>query len=297
MPALLDLNTLNLPSSPGVYRFYNNRQALLYVGKSINIAQRVRSHYQARHTDAREARLANQTTKIDWTLTAGDIGALLLENRQIKTLHPLYNRRQRKTRKLWTLQPTPVPDKEHIELGVRVLDGQPGQPELFGLFTSKAAATRQMRTLARKFGLCERVLGLEPGVGRCFGHQLGRCAGACCGEEPLAQHNHRLHRALQSRQLQPWPWPCPLVLEEPDQNQPTRSDWHLADNWAYLGTAADIPALQRLTGQHQPDSFDLDAYYILQKALKSPAVIPYLWQDGQLAPASTPRPRPGSQQP
>ena len=283
---MLDLSDLNLPSSSGVYRFYNRRNALLYVGKSIRIAQRIRSHYQARHTDAKEARLVSQTTHIDWTLTAGEIGALLLENRQIKALNPLYNRRQRKTRQLWTLHPTPEPDSERVQLGIRVLSTKQTAPELYGLFSSKAAAAKQIRTLVQQFRLCERVLGLERGEGRCFGHQIGRCLGACCGQEPLAEHNKRLYRALASRQLKAWQWPSPIVIEEPDQNQPTRSDWHLIANWAYLGTAHDISELAQLEDRNQAESFDLDAYFILQKALNTPGLMVYLWKDQQLAPLS-----------
>lgn len=281
---MLDLADLNLPTCPGVYRFYNKHQTLLYVGKSINIAQRVRSHYQARHKEPKEARLARQTTHIDWTLTGGEIGALLLENRQIKTLSPLYNRRQRKTRQLWTLQPNTLPDSQRIELDVRVLSADQGHPELYGLFSSKAAAAKHLRALVQQYQLCERVLGIERGHGRCFGHQLGRCLGACCGEEPLERHNHRLQQALSSRQLASWPWPGPIVIEEPNQNHPTRSDWHLISRWAYLGSADDIPELKQLSRRNRPESFDLDAYFIVQKALKTPTLTTYLWQNDQLSP-------------
>lgn len=283
---MLDLSDLNLPSSSGVYRFYNKQGTLLYVGKSIHIAQRVQSHYRARHTDAKEARLVSQTAHIDWTLTAGEIGALLLENQQIKTLLPLYNRRQRKTRQLWTLSPIIEPGSERVQLVVRAVSTEQGESGLYGLFSSKASASKHLRTLIQQFTLCERVLGLERGNGRCFGHQLGRCRGACCGEEPLAQHNQRLYRALASRQLQAWGWPGHIVLEEPDLKQPTRSDWHLVSHWAYLGTAPDIPELTHLEHQSRPDSFDLDAYFILQKALNTPGLTTYLWRNQRLAPLS-----------
>lgn len=281
---MLNLSDLNLPSSSGVYRFYNRQGALLYVGKSIHIAQRVHSHYRARHTDTREARLVSQTARIEWTRTAGEIGALLLENRQIKTLQPLYNRRQRKTRQLWTLHPTTESRSEGVQLAIKALSTQQSEPELYGLFISKASADKHLRTLVQQFKLCERVLGLERGSGRCFGHQIGRCLGACCGEEPLAQHNKRLYRALASRQLKAWRWPGPIVIEEPDHMQPTRSDWHLISNWAFLGTAPDIPELTHLEHQNHTDSFDLDAYFILQKALKTPGLTTYLWRNQQLAP-------------
>ena len=279
---MLDLSELQLPSCPGVYRFYNERNALLYVGKSINIAQRVRSHFQAARQDPKEARLTRHTTHIDWTLTAGEIGALLLENRQIKTLHPLYNRRLRKTRKLWTLQPRQVAGSEQTEIALCALSADQAQPELFGLFPGKAMALKQRKALIAEYHLCERLLGLERGQGRCFGHQIGRCFGACCGEEPLQQHNQRLHQALANRQLAAWPWPSSLVIEERNQMDPTRSDWHLINQWAYLGTAFLPNGLIPIEQQSVPESFDLDAYFILQKALKQPGLNIYLYQNQRL---------------
>lgn len=279
---MLDLSQWSLPSYPGVYRFYNERGALLYVGKSINIAQRVRSHFQAARKDPKEARLTRHTTQIDWTLTAGEIGALLLENRQIKTLHPLYNRRLRKTRTLWTLQPRQDTQSGRIEVDLCALGADQAQPELFGLFPSKAMALKQLKALVTEYQLCERLLGLERGQGRCFGHQIGRCFGACCGEETVDLHNQRLKRALSSRQLAAWPWPASLVIEEPNEMDPTRSDWHLVNQWAYLGTASLPDGLAPIEQQSVPESFDLDAYFILQKALKQPGLTTYLYENQQL---------------
>lgn len=272
-----------------MYRFYNQHGTLLYVGKSINIDQRVRSHYQARHQDKKEARLVTHTARIDWTLTAGDIGALLLENREIKTLYPLYNRRQRKTRQLWTLQPKHLPGSDHMEVSLNALNAEQGRPELYGLFASKAAALKQLRALAKQHQLCERVLGLERGQGRCFGHQIGRCLGACCGDEPIEEHNHRVTRALASRQLKAWPWSHPLVIEEPSEIRPTTSDWHLIINWAYIGTVGEPRELDALCRQTTPESFDQDAYFILQKALKTPGLPTYLWDNRRLSPLDNAR--------
>lgn len=279
---LLDIKEMHLPSHPGVYRFYNKRRALLYVGKSINIAQRVRSHFYASSQDSKEARLTRHTTHIDWTLTAGDIGALLLENRQIKSLHPLYNRRLRKTRQLWTLQPRPAAGNEKVEIEIHALSTDQAQPELFGLFASKAMALKQLKSLAAEFRLCERLLGLERGKGRCFGQQIGRCLGACCDKEPLQQHNQRLYMALASQQLTAWPWPSSLAIEEPNRIDPTRSDWHLINQWAYLGTTTHPDKLALIEQQSVPESFDLDTYFILQKSFKQPALNTFLWQNDRL---------------
>jgi DNA polymerase-3 subunit epsilon len=217
-----------------------------------------------------------QTRRIEWTQTAGEFGALLLENRQIKDLQPIHNRRQRKKRQLWTLQPHPVDAGNRLTVIARALNAEPDAHPLHGLFPSKAAALRQLKRLTRQHALCEQTLGLQPGQGRCYAHQLGRCRGACCGEESLQDHNRRLLTALGQHHLSAWPWPGPIVIEEPGLDQPMACDWHLIDRWAYLGTARQLNELDALQQQSVPNAFDLDAYFIVQKALKSAELTVYL---------------------
>ena len=92
-----------LPSYSGVYRFFGADEALLYIGKSIDIKSRINAHYQEGRKPGRHQRIMGQVTRIDCSATAGEVGALLAENAAIKAETPLYNRRQRRVRKLWTL--------------------------------------------------------------------------------------------------------------------------------------------------------------------------------------------------
>lgn len=79
IPSHLPLDTLkNLPQSPGVYRFYGENDALLYVGKSINIAQRVASHFSGDHNTNKGMRISQSLHRVEYTETAGELGALLL---------------------------------------------------------------------------------------------------------------------------------------------------------------------------------------------------------------------------
>ena len=89
-----------LPRCSGVYRFYDNSGALLYIGKSVDIHSRVAQHFNEGKKPGRHQRLMSQVHRIDCELTAGEIGALLTENAAIKAEVPLFNRRQRRLRKL-----------------------------------------------------------------------------------------------------------------------------------------------------------------------------------------------------
>ena len=70
-----------LPHAPGVYIFHGDGSLPLYIGKSVDIRSRVLSHL--RHPD--ETRMVSLTRRFEALETAGEIGALLLESRLIKT--------------------------------------------------------------------------------------------------------------------------------------------------------------------------------------------------------------------
>ena len=91
-----------LPRCSGVYRFFDTDGALLYIGKSVDIHSRVTQHLNEGRKPGRHQRLMSQVARIDCQLTAGEIGALLIENAAIKSEVPLFNRRQRQLRRLWT---------------------------------------------------------------------------------------------------------------------------------------------------------------------------------------------------
>ncbi|SDT92859.1 GIY-YIG nuclease family protein [Halopseudomonas salegens] len=254
-PATAPPDVADLPDSPGVYHFYAERGALLYVGKSIHIRQRVRSHFQQAKTDVRHARLCRQVARIEVRPTAGELGALLLEAQQVKDLKPLYNKRLRRQRGLlsWRLQASG--ELEHVTR----LNSSKESP-LYGLFRSRHQARERLREMAREHGLCLRVLGLEAGQGRCFAQQLNRCWGACCGLESLSSHQQRLQAALLPLQLATWDWPGAIALPESDPVQGIRQ-WHVVRQWCLLGSTdqAKRCAALALGG----GDFDLDLYHIL----------------------------------
>lgn len=256
-PAHLKAALGDLPAAPGVYVFHGDDPAMpLYIGKSVNLRQRVLSHL--RNPD--EDRLLRQTRRISHICTAGDIGAQLLEAQMIKTLHPLLNQKLRRNRQLcaWQRQ------GGQLQL-VYSKDVDFAQaPDLYGLFASRHAAIERLRQVADEHRLCYAHLGLEklPPGRACFRAALRQCAGVCRGDETPAAHDERLLGALRQVQVVCWPYPGAVGLVERTGDF---SQVHVVNNWCYLGSAATPTEAARFT--RQAAGFDADGYQILVRPL------------------------------
>jgi len=271
-----------LPHAPGVYRFFGTGSTPLYIGKSIHIHNRVRAHLAKARQSARHHRLMSAVQRIDCTLTVGELGALLLENVEIKQQMPLYNRRQRRVRKPFTLQLRAAingflrPDA----VDARAALADQTTPR-YGLFRHPSQMRQCLVTIARRERLCQRVLGLATGCGPCFARQLQQCGGACTGEETPAAHNQRLIAALAQLQLAVWPWPHPVLLREQAATGDATA-WYLVDQWCYLGSFSDLRRLPRTASaamaQSAAQAFDLDSYHILLRALRGSHVTAHAYR-------------------
>lgn len=264
-----------LPESPGVYRFYDADGKLLYIGKSINIRDRVLSHFSQDHKHSKALDISSQLHTITHTQTASDFGAQLLENAEIKQYSPRYNRRQTKIKKLYQLA-TSTNDDGYLTLECVVtdMDAIHQITERYGLFRSRKQAQDKLLSLTQDHQLCQKLCGLEKRQrGACFGYQLKNCRGACCAAEATASYNLRVSLALQTLKNQQWPWPGPvLVIEHPIHTPQDEPAYHLVDQWRYLGQIRDeTDCHQRLHAMEQlPAYFDKDSYRILLRFLLKP---------------------------
>jgi excinuclease ABC subunit C len=91
-PALLRQKLENLPTDPGVYKFSDEDDSVLYVGKAKNLRKRVRTYFQqSRQRDGRIEVMVKKAADVDVIVTDTEVEALILENNQIKELQPRYN--------------------------------------------------------------------------------------------------------------------------------------------------------------------------------------------------------------
>jgi DNA polymerase-3 subunit epsilon len=260
----------DLPEAPGVYLFYGEDDALLYVGKGVNLRQRVMSHFAAGTREARELRIAQEIRRIDWQETVGELGALLFESRLVKARQPSHNRRLRPTTELCSWQLDEVAPGDFRPCLVSGADADPGRSgELYGLFSSRREATLALRKIAEAHQLCPSILGLEKTsrAGQpCFAHQPQQCRGACAGRESAGLHSARLMSALARLRIDGWPYPGPVGIVERNEFL-DREEVHLVDAWRYLGTARSESEIEELLQAPTQVEFDLDLYKLLKTHL------------------------------
>jgi DNA polymerase-3 subunit epsilon len=246
-----------LPDGAGVYRYFGADDELLYVGRSNSLRSRILAQLGAGQPGSRDQVLAGEVRRVDWCQTAGELGAMLREAQLIRQGKPRYNRHFRDAAVSTTLRPGPGSgriDYARIEdLEARDLT------QCFGVFRSAKDARKALIDLARKGGLCFKVLGLEQGEGSCLALQVGKCKGACVGKEPLILHEMRARMALSALKIKNWPFPGRIALRERVHES---EEVHVLDHWTYLGTARSEEELAAL-GSRAAAGFDADVYKIL----------------------------------
>jgi DNA polymerase-3 subunit epsilon len=279
LPAALSADLPDdLPEGAGVYRFYGSdgEDAPLYIGKANNLRERVLDHFRGGTGraggagDARSLKLAAQVRRVEWTETAGELGAMLLEAREIRERQPVYNRQPRGDgERLTWLFDDAGNAPQLVELDTQVL----GTGNAFGTWRAASDARRALESLAREHKWCFKLLGLESGSGSCFGFQVGRCNGACVGKEPAAVHLARVKLGLMPQRLKPWPHPGPMMWRE---GSGERAQLHVIDGWQHLASfdCSDEDALRNWRRRPGAERFDMDAYRIFTRHLRDARLVP-----------------------
>ena len=257
-PMHIDLTMIDgLPEAPGVYLFYGENDLPLYVGKSVNIRQRVMSHFTADVTSAKEMSLSQQVSRIEHIRTGGEIGALLQEAALVKKLQPTHNRQLRRNNELCSIQLKEVSEGLKVHVAYANELDFATTSNLYGLFKSKREALKALTEIAGEHNLCKAIIGLEKvKVGSpCFGRQLKKCRGACIGDEARLAHDARLLAGLGKLKIRTWPFDGPAYIKEGEEML-------LIENWAYLGSARSEEDIWNLMNGRDA-CFNRDTYKIL----------------------------------
>lgn len=265
LPPQLDGDALkHLPEGPGVYVFYGVNNLPIYIGKSVNVRDRVRAHFSSDHRNSNDLRLSMEIRRIEYEETAGELGALLRESQLVKHSQPLRNLRLRRNAQLVFLH---LADADAMPALVSFLDVDLARTKgLYGPFPAKPRAKALLTALAAEHALCWKAIGAQTVDGPCFAKQLKRCRGFCVGEESLAEHNARLAEALADYAFPVWPFAGPIAIRETHPEHGWQRA-HVFDGWRYYGSARSEAEAYELAETRRDAEFDADIFRLLVKRL------------------------------
>ncbi|MEJ1221286.1 excinuclease ABC subunit UvrC [Sediminicola sp. 1XM1-17] len=192
IPIKVQLSTL--PSSPGVYQFYDSNDKILYVGKAKDLKKRVSSYFSKNHEVGKTRVLVKKIRDIKHIVVPTESDALLLENNLIKKYQPRYNvlLKDDKTYPWICIKnerfPRIFPTRRHIK------DGS----EYFGPYTSMKTVKTLLELIKSVYPLrtCNYDLSkekIEAGKYKvCLEYHLGNCKGPCEGYQTQEEYHQEI---------------------------------------------------------------------------------------------------------
>jgi DNA polymerase-3 subunit epsilon len=261
----------DLPGGPGVYIFEDKDGRPLYVGKSINIRKRVLQHFGNDHSDTKEFKISQTIYNIRTQETEGELAALLLESELVKELQPLYNRQLRRTQKLIVARHK-LDENGYMVVWLEEanIDEIDAESNILATYPRRSRAKDSFNEMAKTYGLCPKLLGLEKSSGACFSYQLHKCRGACVGAEPAALYNQRLLQVFERGRIQAWPYRGPVLVQERYSADVLPTSAIIVDQWCVVGHINQEEDCEPVISTKEK-AFDLDTYKILQTFLLTKA--------------------------
>jgi excinuclease ABC subunit C len=185
-----------LPTQPGIYKYYDAANALLYVGKAKNLRKRVSSYFTKTHSSYKTYELVNRIAKIEFTIVNNEQDAFLLENSLIKTYQPFFNINLKDDKSYPYIVIKNEPFPRVFFTRKKINDGS----EYLGPFTSVGRVRELLDFIKQNVQLRTCNLNLtQKNIGKkkfklCLEYHLGNCKGPCEGLQTEADYNEGLEQ-------------------------------------------------------------------------------------------------------
>ena len=187
-----------LPASPGVYLMHNHRDEIIYVGKAVNLKNRVRQYFQSsRNKTAKIQQMVSHIAWFEYILTDSELEALVLECNLIKEHRPRYNTMLKDDKTYPYIKATVWEDFPRL-LFSRDMK-KDGRSRYFGPYTSSGAVKDSLELIHKLYRIrtCSRSLPKDTGKERpCLNYHIHQCDAPCQGYISKEEYHESFKEAM-----------------------------------------------------------------------------------------------------
>lgn len=193
----VDEELKKLPNSPGVYMMHDAGDTIIYVGKAVNLHNRVRSYFRKIVGRGPQIdRMVQQIARFDYIVTDSELEALVLENNLIKEYSPKYNTMLKDDKTYPYIKVTLGEEYPRILVSREM---KKDKSKYFGPYTSAGAVKDTIDLMNKLYQLktCNRRLPRDMGLERpCLNYHIKQCAAPCQGYISKEEYRARIDQAL-----------------------------------------------------------------------------------------------------
>lgn len=194
----LDLDALDdIPNKVGIYKFFNDVNQLIYIGKSIHIKKRVEQHLRNNKTK-KGIQMQGEISRIEHELCGSELIALLKESALIKQYKPIHNRALRRDQFPYGLFDY-TDESGYIHFMIAKTTSMQGMP--LTSFNSKKEGNGYLERMVEEYQLCKKLCNLYKTRTSCFQYTIKECRGACVKEEAPEEYNKRCETLIEKLSL------------------------------------------------------------------------------------------------
>ncbi len=197
MAFCIDEELKKLPTKPGVYIMHDEQDTILYVGKAVNLRNRVRSYFRENIGRGPQIdKMVSLIARFEYIVTDSELEALILENNLIKEHLPKYNTLL-KDDKTYPYIKVTVGEAYPRILFVREM--KKDKARYFGPYTSAGAVKDTIELLNKLYKLrtCNRSLPKDIGEGRpCLNYHIEQCSAPCQNLVSREEYREQVEKAL-----------------------------------------------------------------------------------------------------
>lgn len=186
-----------LPKQPGVYIMHDKRDIIIYVGKAINLYNRVRSYFrESTNKSPKIQKMVSMISYFEYIVTDSELEALVLENNLIKEHRPKYNTMLKDDKTYPYIKVTTGEEFPRVMLARQM---KKDKSRYFGPFTSAGSVKNTIDLINKLYRLrtCNKILPRDIGKERaCLNYHMNQCSAPCMGKISKEEYRKQIEKTL-----------------------------------------------------------------------------------------------------